>query len=343
MDNSKFASNPTSKLEHIETTSISAFSGSYRSFLDQKSPKEADASRRFYEMISSTTGSLKLEQFEQCRTRAWFIRNRDSGRVRLASKQCRLRWCYHCSEARQQFITGAVMPWYQSARLPKLLTLTLKHNKKPLEDQIAFLYKCFAKLRGRKFFKDSCRGGVWFFQITFNKKKQEWHPHIHALIDSYFINNDDLSHVWKKITQDSKIIHIRCVDDPEKTLRHNARYAARPVSLLSIPEERWLELHNGFFGRRICGTWGTAKVISLRPHKPEDCEKWEDVGGWRTVQNLIEYDLNAKAIWRAWSTGEILPAGISVETIDEFIKDEPEYIRPPKKLWETDPFLHWNK
>jgi len=337
------ASKSPTNLEHIETTPNSSFFGSYRSFLDQKSPGEAGASRRFYEMLALQAGSLKLDQFEQCRTRAWFIRNSDTGRVRLASKQCRLRWCFHCAEARQQFVTSAVMPWFMTIRRPKLLTLTLKHNQKPLEEQIAFLYKCFTKLRGRKILKDACRGGVWLFQITFNSKRQEWHPHIHALIDSDFVNNNDLKQVWKKITQGSTIIHIRCVDDPEKTLKHNARYAARPVSLLSIPESRWLELHNGFFGKRICGTWGTAKVVSLRPKKPEDVKKWEAIGGWRTVQNLLEHDLNAKAIWRAWTTGELLPAGVTLENIENFIHEPTEYIRPPKKLWETDPFLPWNK
>ena len=329
-------------VQDIETTAISPLFRSYRSFLDEKAPGEVLASRKFYEKVDAQEESLHSSLLLGCRTRAWFIRNSSSGEVRLASKQCRLRWCFHCSEARQQFITQAVSPWYLHIHEPKLLTVTLKHNQNPLIEQIDFLYKSFRKLRSRKRFKDACKGGIWFFQITYNSSRQEWHPHIHALIDSKYISHHYLIAAWEKITQGSTIVHIRQVHNPEKTLSHNARYAARPSSLLSIPESRWCELFSAFDGRRIVGTWGEAKCISLRPKKPDDAADWESIGSFSTVFSLKSYDPDAIAIWESWIYDKPLKSGISFDDIEDFLNGRDDHDPPPVKEWITNPIFDWN-
>ena len=67
------------------------------------------------------------------------------------------------------------------------------------------------------------------------------------------------------------------------------------------------------------------------------------MGGWKTVHALLETDDRAKAIWRAWTMGELLPAGISLENIENFINGEKPDIPPPKRDWEIDPYLPWAK
>lgn len=325
----------TTLLESIETKPITGFSGSYRGFLDDKSPGAQQASVKFYKKVDGTDVGKYSNRLYECRTRAWFVRNSETGKVRIAAKQCRLRWCYHCSEARQQFITQAITPWWNSAKMPKLLTVTVKHSDDPLDEQIAFLYKAFVKLRNRKLCKDAIRGGVWFFQITFNEKTEQWHPHIHALLDAEYMDHSFLKVAWSKITQGSTIVHIRAVHNPDKTLSHNARYAARPSALLSIPEERWPDMYEAFKGRRICGTWGTAKKISLRSKKPDEASKWKSIGGFRTVAGLVGQDVNASAIWSAWQMSQPLAENVNMDEIEEFLGDKiscsprpPKYVEP---------------
>lgn len=326
------------QLEDIETNRETPEFFTYRAYLDNKSPGAALASAKFYRM-NDPFGSTKFsDKLNDCRRFAWFIRHKETGKVRVASKQCRLRWCFHCSEARQQFITQAVKGWWNEAKRPKLLTLTLKHNDDSLQDQIDFLYKSFAKFRNRKYVKDRTRGGVWFFQVTYNQKDKQWHPHLHVLLDSEFLDHTKIMQLWFKITKTSNVVHIRKVEDLDKTLSHNARYAARPSALLKIPEELWPDLFEAFNGRRICGTYGDAREISLRPSKPEDAGSWLAIGDFKTVQSLKDNDENAWQIWKAWLQGKPLEKDVTMKQIDDFIEDFEPDIRPPPK-WVTEPMF----
>lgn len=316
-------------VQTIETTQISPEFKSYRGYLRHENPAAVQAADDFYEMVDVVIEKGYREKLDDCRSRAWFVRNKDTGDVRVAAKQCRLRWCFHCSEAKQQFITNAISPWWKAAKEPKLLTLTIKSNDDPLSVQTKFLYHCFTKLRQRKFVKDKIRGGVWFYQVTYNKETRQWHPHIHVLIDSPYLDHSELKVAWKKITMGSTIVHIRLVHDPEKTLAHNARYAARPVALLSIPEYRWGEMFEAFDGRRICGTFGTAKEISMRPQKPDDSDKWVSVGGFKTVLMCRDMDEDARAIWRAWLGGTQIPKGVTMSNLEDEIYDTEHIYKPP--------------
>lgn len=325
-------------LEDIATKTETADIRSYRSFLDDNTPGPALASRKFYKMVDPFGSSKFSDRLYDCRRFAWFIRHKETGRVRIAAKQCRLRWCYHCSEARQQFITQAVKPWFEKAARPKLLTVTLKHTDDPLDEQIAFLYKCFSKFRNRMYLKSRIRGGVWFFQVTYNKKDQQWHPHIHALLNSNYLDHSELKVLWHKITGTSNVVHIRAVHDPERTLSHNARYAARPSALIKIPEELWPTLYDAFDGRRICGTWGDAREISLRPKKPEDSSEWQSIGDFTTVYAMRNCDEDAREIWRAWMKNLPVGPAVSMKRIENFRDEIEEDIRPPPK-WVTEPIF----
>lgn len=327
-------------VQDIETTRRTSRFASFRAFLTEQAPGSVLASEQFYEQIDGPYSTKFSDLLSECRTRAWFIRNDETGHVRIATKQCRLRWCFFCAEARQQFITNQIYPWYSRAKEPKLFTITIRHTENTLPEQIDFLYKSFQKLRNRKFLKDNIRGGVWFFQVTFNQKTQQWHPHIHALLDSKFMMHAKLITLWDQITNGSTIVHIRTVNDPEKTLAHNARYAARPTDLLKIPKSKWSEIFEAFNGRRIVGTWGTARKISLTPKKPEDAERWHDIGGFRTVHSLIAEDDNACCIWTAWRLGTPLDENIDMKHIETKTEDSSAIERAPPH-WETDPYLEF--
>jgi len=330
----------TTLVQDIETSHRTPAFRSYREVLDDAAPGASSASQRFYRMVDGDLSEKYTTRLLDCRSSAWFVRHEDTGRVRIAAKQCRLRWCYHCSESRQQFITQAILPWYSKVKSPKLLTVTLRHNDKPLPEQIDFLYRSFAKFRNRKLLKDAIRGGIWFFQITYNQKSQQWHPHIHALLDADYMLHAELMTIWSKITDGSTIVHIRAVHDPAKTLSHNARYAARPSALIKIPESLWPELHEAFEHRKICGSWGSAKLISFKPSKPEDADKWHDIGGFRTIVALRDCDDNARAIFDAFTFGTELDESISMRNVEDQIDHEVAKKKPPPD-WELEPWFEF--
>jgi len=331
---------PLTSLEDIETTLRNPAFDSYRAFLDNESPGSAAAAKQFYEIIDQIEHKKFSFQLANCRTQAWFVRNVDTGKVRIAAKQCRLRWCYHCSEARQQFVTHQILPWLHGAKLPKLLTLTLQHNNNPLKQQIKKLYSSFIKLRSTALWKDRCYGGVWFFQITYSAKTEQWHPHLHVILNSEFLPHDWLEEKWIRFSGGSNIVHIKAIHDIENCLSHNARYCARPSALEKIPKLLWPDLYQAFNGRRLCGTFGNAKDVTLRPQKPEDVTKWKKIGDFSTVRQMLRTSDEALQIWNAWQFGSELPEDVDMYEFDSFLHGKDDEEPPPKEL-DLEPYFNF--
>jgi len=141
---------------------------------------------------------------------------------------------------------------------------------------------------------------VWFFQVKKSKDAETWHPHIHILIDSDFIDRKKLSQLWAEITKGSVVIDIRAIMDAKRAVEHNARYAATPASLVDLEWWEQVDLYDTFAKRRLVGCFGSAKTISLRPVKPPDAEMWKSVGSWDLVIGLAGEDSRADEILEAW-------------------------------------------
>jgi hypothetical protein len=213
-------------------------------------------------------------------------------------------------------LAGQVKEWLETIEKPKFLTLTLKHSHNELTNQIDHLYKSFRKLRLMKEYKGLFKGGVWFFQIKRSESDDLWHPHLHCVIESKFVEFDKLWKAWLRITGTSKIVDIRGVKDPDEVAEYVARYAARPSDLAGMDVSSQLELVTALHGRRLVGTWGSAREISLSPSKPQDADKWQNIGSWWLVASLYDHDIRAKKIWKAFKLAKPIDAGDSLRELE---------------------------
>mgnify|MGYP001050438484 CR=1 FL=1 len=118
--------------------------------------------------------------------------------------------------------------------------------------------------------------------------------------------------LWHKVTGDSKIVHVKAVTNPTNSVKHAARYSAEPCDLSTLNLVDGLELYYALSGRRLAGTWGTARKISFRPKPDPDAKKWKAVGSYDMVRQLIDSDDNARAIWKAYCMGTPLDEGINM-------------------------------
>jgi len=261
---------------------------------------EMISTRSVYVSLPGRNPERRIEALDNCKKNAWFVRNVDTGMVKVVSSSCKLRWCPMCSNARKYHLAGQVTEWLEGVAKPKFLTMTLKHTAQPLAEQIDHLYNSFRKFRMIKEHKKKIKGGVWFFQIKKSKKDNLWHPHLHCVIDSKWIDGKKLWRTWLKITGTSKVIDIRAVKDPDKVAEYVARYSARPSDLAVLGAPDQLELVTALHGRRLVGTWGTAREMSLSPSKPPDADRWRKVGSWWTVASLFAIDDRARNIWSAF-------------------------------------------
>lgn len=281
---------------------------------------EFTATQTLYRSLDAVEATHREERLLDCRSYAWFVRSRLTGLVRVASNHCRLRWCPLCARSRQGFISHSVMEWFPTTVAPKLLTFTIRHSNSPLADQISNIYRCFRSIRRSTYFRQCCYGGVWFFQITFNPASRQWHPHIHCLIDSKYMPYLKLRQLWYYYTSGSDVLDIRTVYKPKDAALYVARYASRPHDLANLPTECGQQLYRALHNRRMCGTWGTAKSISLSPYTAPKSDEWQNVGSWSTVHHLRGIDSAATAILKAYHLNQRLDEGISCSEVDAFIE-----------------------
>lgn len=310
-----------------ETTVTLNTTLSYREYRERSCSAELSAVEQMYSRLDNEEGKSRLSLLRGCRSRAWFMRDKETGIVHVSSNACRLRWCPLCSGSRTAYITKSIEPWIQKQRFLRFLTLTLRHSNASLSNQIRYLYDSFRKLRNDKQFRKYCKGGIWFFQTKRDSTGEQWHPHIHALIVGKFIPHAWLSVKWVRITKNSNIVDIRAVKLAEKTAEYVARYAARPALLERYNLEERLDIFAAFHRLRLCGTWGKAREVSLSPPRSKVNARYECVGTWSTVTNLAKTNKIALTILKSWIYNTPLDEGLSVAPIDLWIDTgiEPDY------------------
>lgn len=309
---------------HTEETSGSlATSLTYGQELRQHYPNEWPATADAYCAWDSEDFSDRLARLEACRSDAWFMLHKIDHTVRVMSSACHLRWCPLCAQARANYLSHSIREWYHTCKAPKLLTLTLRHSDDALEHQLNRLYNAFRNLRRCKYMSNRIRGGIWFFQIKWSKDTSQWHPHIHALIDSTYIPQCEIRTRWAKYTSGSTVVDIRGCWSPDSAANHVARYATRPGTLSSVPPCERLELLKTLHGRRIVGAWGTARAVPLAPPKADDKDQWSYLGSWQQVAFQSAYNLNAKAIILAWKTGLTVPGDIQIDPTHPYDLERP--------------------
>lgn len=314
-----------------ETTAQFVPNSNYRAYSDQFIRHKMKFVSNVYSDLERNPNSKKVFRLANCRSQAYFMRHEDTGLLRIASSHCHLRWCPLCATTRRNFIAGQTKDWLQTVNNPKLLTLTLKHSDESLSDQVDRIYDSFRQLRKRSLLRQSIKGGMWFFQVTQSKDGKQWHPHIHALIDSCFMPHAQLKALWLAITGDSTIVDIRPIKDRDATSLHVARYAAAPCDLTSFSPGEAVEIVRDLKGRRLCGTWGSGRQISLRPHKPDDSDKWKRFGSWLVVCEQAKTDPSARVILDAWKNNKPIAAAFNFSHYDDFISD------PDRETWGRGP------
>lgn len=277
--------------------------------------------REIYAAVDGTFAGKFSSRLQQCRKFAWFMQSSVTNKLRVMSSRCKLRWCPICRDVSRFIVTTAVREWLEHQQYPKMITLTLKHSDDPLQLQIKRLYDSFQKLRRRAYFARLITGGVWFFQLKYNKGTQQWHPHIHCLVAGKFLPHNRLKNLWLKITGDSHVVDIRPVKDVESCSSEVARYATSPADVTAVDLDRALEIYWATKHRRICGSWGSARSIVLKPKPLEDLGEWTKVADFHWINVAKDYDPAAKEFWNCFKT-DAPYEGPQLQKLTDVFKEE---------------------
>lgn len=221
--------------------------------------------------------AARLKRWLNCGANAWLLRSRsEPDRYKLVSDRCRDRFCVPCARERARVVSLNLLGHIQKRQV-RFITLTLKASRMGLGSCIDRLYESFARLRRSKLWSDTQVGGVTILEVTWSRKSEAWHPHLHILTEGKYINQAALSHRWLRITADSYIVDVRAIKDPAVAARYVAKYASKGITADALGEPgRLKEAILALSGRRLLSTYGTWRGLNLSHVEPSD--DWEYLG-----------------------------------------------------------------
>lgn len=227
--------------------------------------------------------AARLDRFCNCGSGAFLYRSTDGQDLTIRSNKCHDRWCLACQRERAASIANALLQ-VMSARRCRFATLTLRHSRTPMADQVDRLFRSFVALRRRKWWKEHVIGGGYFLEIKTGRDGL-WHVHLHLIIEGRFLPQRELSTEWHAVTGDSSIVDVRQIRDDGEAAGYVTKYVTKPASHEVYADPGRLdEMICGLRGRRVCGTFGTWRGVKLEPDATDDVE-WVAVGSIDTLRS----------------------------------------------------------
>jgi len=212
---------------------------------------------------------------------------------------CKLKWCPACQRMiaakRSNRLKNALLKF----EFPLFVTLTMANSEDP--ESVRILRRAFGKLRNRRLWKDTVRGGVAAIEIT--NIGNGWHPHLHAFVDCqwlaiktpqpprnlkradkeiyYEYAKKELSMTWAGILGQDEAIVLATRAQGAKTVKEVLKYSVKGSDLIDSPDPiapmiRMLEM------TRLITTFGSlygmGKQLDEEEEKHEcQCEKCKEV------------------------------------------------------------------
>ena len=292
----------TSLVQPPETTLKNDSKWTYRGRFMAGKELEYEKTLEAYKLLAGGKSCNHVHALQGCRTFAMLKRDLITGDVKVFGDSCRDRWCPMCAGQKAAYAKDQTEIYIKSLTAPRFLTLTLRHNETDLKSQVTFLQQSFSKLRTRAYWKKNVTGGIWFLQVKRGKHSELWHPHLHILLDGNYMEQGELSDLWEQVTFGSPVIDIRRVHDVDAMSSYVSRYTSRPAALKDMPLADACEVIEALYRKRLAGTFGTAKSITLTPPKIEATGDWNLVGGYDDIVRKAETCPKAKAILVAYNT-----------------------------------------
>lgn len=112
------------------------------------------------------------------------------GQVSFGPFSCDFQLCPYCQHRRAQRMRSNLEELIVAGKLcdPKLITLTLPNLKHLTHGAISAMGEAFTRLLRRKAM-GGVVGGVRSIEVTYNQQAKTWHLHLHALVDSSYIEH----------------------------------------------------------------------------------------------------------------------------------------------------------
>jgi hypothetical protein len=214
-------------------------------------------------MILAGVSNSAAIAYQACgKKRVLVYDSREPSTVRLVPTCCKSRWCDRCAASRaariRKNIDGSPI-----AGACRLITLTQKHSRTALTDQIDRLLKTFKKLRQTANWTERVRGGAYFLELTHNPDTKTWHPHLHILATGTYYDHADLKRDWMRVNG-SEIVHVSYVRSTAAVKNYVTKYLTKPLQHSDdLPNAKLVEAIRAIHSRRLVDTFGEWRGFRL--------------------------------------------------------------------------------
>ena len=233
---------------HIPTTPVRGFSELGRpvgiSLLDTRKHLHIFTPRKINEILREklietlhTIGRThEAWDVKECGTSYRVLKAQHCNQYAVLPFTCGHRLCQACAKKRSSRFYKRLKTMFDSMAAPKMLTLTVRNVPSIDKAYFKWIRDCFSKLRRRKFFTNQVTGGCYSIETTYNKTRDDWHVHIHAIIDSESnIARDLIKNAWEKITDGSWGVDIRRADST--AIYEVLKYETKVSDFVEFPEK----------------------------------------------------------------------------------------------------------
>lgn len=225
---------------------------------------------------------------------------------------CRDRFCPMCqwrTSAKESYALSVMMTAIEAELNYKFifLTLTVKNvTADKLDDELKLLSRAFSNLIKRVNRKSEIsKGYVRKLEITYNKERDDYHPHVHALIavnKSYFTSRDYLTQkkwlqMWREVTGKTGVdelgrdeisqLNVQRVKDINDSALEVGKYTVKSMDYLDNQGVFDLMLHV-LHGKRLIAFGGCFKDYRDK-YKKDELNQYMD-------KDMTDY------IYRLWMT-----------------------------------------
>lgn len=235
---------------------------------------------RAAEKYGHSLPETRLRDLEECADVLWFLQDAEGKRRLKSANFCRVRVCPMCNWRRSlklfsqvSAITDAILAEKKARFI--FVTLTVENVRgEVLRDTIDRLNKAFTYItaKSRTFaparkLKENLLGYMKAEEITYNADRDDFHPHIHAILEvrpSYFrgdgyIKQKDWTAMWRAAlgVDYDPIVDVRNIKGgTAKAVAEVAKYPVKMDNILKIADKdkaakALTQLYSAIFKRRL--------------------------------------------------------------------------------------------
>jgi len=256
-------------------------------------------------LISKHVSDKSFERIKECNTFLFMVADKTMEKTKLhRSNNCENRFCPICAwkKSRKNALKISVLMQYLREEEKKdfiFLTLTAPNVKaEELDGEIKHYNQSFQRLMQRKEVKNAVRGYVRKLEVTYNKERDDYHPHFHVIltVDRHYFNNknqyikrDRWLSLWQQSTQNDLItqVDVRKVKatDSKKEVSEIAKYSAKDSDYLE-DEKVFDTFYKSLSGKRLIVYSGLFKDAS-KLYENKELEKYKELDPTQYIYQIF--------------------------------------------------------